>query len=819
LQLGTGTNIPDASAVYFTGGNLNDGGVTETMGALFLSNSATITMQNSTHSLTFASAGTFFAANAFEEDSTEIGVPPDSSILDSTSNIEEGDPSMFESTPTAVQPSSSMFGATPSMAEQPTSMFGATPSMVEQPTSVFASTPPENDYQSTSSNPVSALKNADEQRTSIVINENEHLQRREPDVFASPATPNASVQPSPAQPSVVRNQGLIGRLMTPKPTLPTTCEDTYPTFYHTINKNPTLLGYLKSNNIPELVKYLGFKNTNGVPTIEIDGADVKISEIIPLCDVVKNNNDPVVNRIRIVLTKLLQSSRSTPNPTAPSPNPTLPTPAPAPVPPPNPTLPTPAPSPPPNPTLPTPAPAPVPPSNPTLPTPTPAPKTTGLFGFFGSKSAAAPAPAPVPAPASDEGKTQPTTNNQMFSALFGRQGPPPAAPVAPIDPNADLGTTPDGTPAPPITAANEFPHPPLEFALPSSVSVAPDLGTTPDGTPAPPITATNEFPRPPPEFALPSSVSVAPDLGTTPDGTPAPPITAANEFPRPPLEFALPSSVPVAPVSPDVLPATPASIFPPEIATGQTTASIVGQQSGTPDAAPDSLPPPPPDSPPATPRSKRTIHIISSSCIKLQDGAEVCETHDPNIRVGRKLGTEKFKKLNPNHIYWKEYDDAKAAKTQVNTPTPVEPPPLQEQSIEDNMNLTIIPEGREQLSNEMFLFKTSDPNKFVVGTEKRPILGMSAATTVISPNTPEWNILVLDDAVYKRNHSPDSQLALADLQNSKNPSTLTETQTGPMNSVYPTGSGRTVSYRRGTYRKLRKAKSLKKSRFSKTLKK
>jgi autotransporter-associated beta strand protein len=59
LQLGSGGNIPDASAVYFTGGNLNDGGFNETMGALFLSNSATITLGNAAHSLTFASAGTF----------------------------------------------------------------------------------------------------------------------------------------------------------------------------------------------------------------------------------------------------------------------------------------------------------------------------------------------------------------------------------------------------------------------------------------------------------------------------------------------------------------------------------------------------------------------------------------------------------------------------------------------------------------------------------------------------------------------------------------------------------------------------------------
>ena len=59
LQLGSGTNIPNVSAVYFTGGNLNDGGFDETMGALFLSNSATITLGNAAHSLTFASAGTF----------------------------------------------------------------------------------------------------------------------------------------------------------------------------------------------------------------------------------------------------------------------------------------------------------------------------------------------------------------------------------------------------------------------------------------------------------------------------------------------------------------------------------------------------------------------------------------------------------------------------------------------------------------------------------------------------------------------------------------------------------------------------------------
>lgn len=59
LQLGSGTNIPDASAVYFAGGNLDDGGFGETMGALYLSNSATITLGNTNHALTFASAGTF----------------------------------------------------------------------------------------------------------------------------------------------------------------------------------------------------------------------------------------------------------------------------------------------------------------------------------------------------------------------------------------------------------------------------------------------------------------------------------------------------------------------------------------------------------------------------------------------------------------------------------------------------------------------------------------------------------------------------------------------------------------------------------------
>ncbi len=59
LQLGSGSVIPDLSAVYFTGGNLNDGGFSETMGALYLSNSATITLGNTAHGLTFASAGIF----------------------------------------------------------------------------------------------------------------------------------------------------------------------------------------------------------------------------------------------------------------------------------------------------------------------------------------------------------------------------------------------------------------------------------------------------------------------------------------------------------------------------------------------------------------------------------------------------------------------------------------------------------------------------------------------------------------------------------------------------------------------------------------
>jgi autotransporter-associated beta strand protein len=62
LQLGSGTSVPDASAVNFTGGDLNDGGFSETMGALNLSSNATLTLGNTTHSLTFNSAGTFVAS-------------------------------------------------------------------------------------------------------------------------------------------------------------------------------------------------------------------------------------------------------------------------------------------------------------------------------------------------------------------------------------------------------------------------------------------------------------------------------------------------------------------------------------------------------------------------------------------------------------------------------------------------------------------------------------------------------------------------------------------------------------------------------------
>jgi autotransporter-associated beta strand protein len=62
LQLGSGTNIPNASAVYFTGGDLNDGGFSETMGALHLSSNATLTLGNAAHSLTFGSVGTFTAS-------------------------------------------------------------------------------------------------------------------------------------------------------------------------------------------------------------------------------------------------------------------------------------------------------------------------------------------------------------------------------------------------------------------------------------------------------------------------------------------------------------------------------------------------------------------------------------------------------------------------------------------------------------------------------------------------------------------------------------------------------------------------------------
>jgi hypothetical protein len=61
LQLGTGTNIPNTSAVYLAGGDLNDGGFSETMGALWLTNSSSIITGNTNHSLIFSSPGTFTA--------------------------------------------------------------------------------------------------------------------------------------------------------------------------------------------------------------------------------------------------------------------------------------------------------------------------------------------------------------------------------------------------------------------------------------------------------------------------------------------------------------------------------------------------------------------------------------------------------------------------------------------------------------------------------------------------------------------------------------------------------------------------------------
>jgi hypothetical protein len=88
LQLGSGTNIPDASAVYFTGGNLNDGGFSETMGALYLSNNATLTLGNSSHAITFASAGTF-AGNASTTVLTIVGYngPDATAAVTSTGTI------------------------------------------------------------------------------------------------------------------------------------------------------------------------------------------------------------------------------------------------------------------------------------------------------------------------------------------------------------------------------------------------------------------------------------------------------------------------------------------------------------------------------------------------------------------------------------------------------------------------------------------------------------------------------------------------------------------------------------------------------------
>jgi autotransporter-associated beta strand protein len=61
LQLGSGTNIPNTSAVYLAGGDLNDGGFNETMGALWLTNNSTITTGSTSHSLIFSSPGTFTA--------------------------------------------------------------------------------------------------------------------------------------------------------------------------------------------------------------------------------------------------------------------------------------------------------------------------------------------------------------------------------------------------------------------------------------------------------------------------------------------------------------------------------------------------------------------------------------------------------------------------------------------------------------------------------------------------------------------------------------------------------------------------------------
>jgi autotransporter-associated beta strand protein len=59
LQLGSGNSIPDLSDVYFTGGNLDDGGFSETLGPLYLSSSASIFLGNASHDLTFTNAGIY----------------------------------------------------------------------------------------------------------------------------------------------------------------------------------------------------------------------------------------------------------------------------------------------------------------------------------------------------------------------------------------------------------------------------------------------------------------------------------------------------------------------------------------------------------------------------------------------------------------------------------------------------------------------------------------------------------------------------------------------------------------------------------------
>jgi autotransporter-associated beta strand protein len=79
LQLGSGNSIPDGSTVYFTGGNLDDGGFSETMGALYLSNNATITLGNAAHALAFSSAGVFGGAAVLTFQVNE-GVEPDYAV-------------------------------------------------------------------------------------------------------------------------------------------------------------------------------------------------------------------------------------------------------------------------------------------------------------------------------------------------------------------------------------------------------------------------------------------------------------------------------------------------------------------------------------------------------------------------------------------------------------------------------------------------------------------------------------------------------------------------------------------------------------------